>query len=130
MPYQKTQWNLDMEPPIDDDNLNKIEQGIYDAYNMAESSANLLGGHSVQTDVPQNAVFTDTTYSEVTTSQSGLMSATDKTKLNGISNGANKVNESSTNGNIQIDDAEITVYDESKLPFTVKNGMLCWVSNR
>ena len=34
--------------------------------------------------VPSNAVFTDTTYSTATTSSSGLMSASDKTKLNSI----------------------------------------------
>lgn len=55
---------------------------------------------------------------------------TEKTKLSGISTGANRVTASTTNGNILVDDAETTVYDESKLPFTVKNGMLCWVSNR
>ena len=32
--------------------------------------------------------FTDTTYSDATTSESGLMSASDKTKLNGIATGA------------------------------------------
>ena len=39
--------------------------------------------------VPSDAKFTDTTYSEATTSDSGLMSAADKTKLNGIAPGAN-----------------------------------------
>ena len=39
--------------------------------------------------VPSTAVFTDTTYSAATTSASGLMSATDKAKLNGIAEGAN-----------------------------------------
>ena len=33
----------------------------------------------------------DTTYSNATTSKAGLMSSTDKTKLNGISTGANKI---------------------------------------
>lgn len=33
----------------------------------------------------------DTTYSNATTSKAGLMSSTDKTKLNGIANGANKI---------------------------------------
>lgn len=40
--------------------------------------------------VPSNAVFTDTTYSDATTSTHGLMTAADKTKLNGISAGANR----------------------------------------
>lgn len=55
---------------------------------------------------------------------------TEKDKLATVSANAKKVSASNINGNIQIDDAETTVYDESKLPFTVKNGMLCWVSNR
>lgn len=40
--------------------------------------------------VPSNAVFTDTTYSVASGSINGLMSSTDKTKLDGIATGANK----------------------------------------
>lgn len=40
--------------------------------------------------VPSNAVFTDTTYGDATTSAHGLMTAADKSKLNGIATGANK----------------------------------------
>ena len=39
--------------------------------------------------VPSGAVFTDTTYSAATQSAQGLMSATDKKKLDGIASGAN-----------------------------------------
>lgn len=39
--------------------------------------------------VPSDAVFTDTTYSEVTTTTDGLMLATDKAKLDGIATNAN-----------------------------------------
>ena len=49
-------------------------------------------------------------------SASGAMSAADKTKLDSVSTGANKVEASSTNGNIKIDDVETTVYT---LPATV-----------
>ena len=49
-----------------------------------------VNGHTVNSDVPVNAVFTDTTYSDATTSAHGLMSAGDKSKLNGIAAGANK----------------------------------------
>lgn len=38
-------------------------------------------GHTVQSDVPSNAKFTDTTYSNATQSTDGLMSSEDKTKL-------------------------------------------------
>lgn len=40
--------------------------------------------------VPSNAVFTDTTYAVASGSTNGLMSSTDKTKLDGIATGANK----------------------------------------
>ncbi len=40
--------------------------------------------------VPSDAKFTDTTYSAATTSENGLMSSTDKKKLDGIATGANK----------------------------------------
>ena len=40
----------------------------------------------------------------------GLMSASDKEKLNGITAGANKVEASQTNGNIKIDGTETNVY--------------------
>ena len=46
----------------------------------------LLNGHSVGKNVPSDAVFTDTTYSNATTSTAGLMSSADKTKLDSLSN--------------------------------------------
>lgn len=52
----------------------------------------------------------------VTQSAAGAMSAADKTKLDGISTGANKVEASATNGNIKIDGTETAVYT---LPATV-----------
>lgn len=47
--------------------------------------------HSINSDVPANAKFTDTTYSDATQSAHGLMSAADKKKLDGIADGANKI---------------------------------------
>lgn len=44
--------------------------------------------YTLEKSVPSDAVFTDTTYSDATTSAAGLMSAADKTKLNGIATGA------------------------------------------
>ena len=43
-----------------------------------------VNGHTVAVDVPANAVFTDTTYAEATTSKSGLQSASDKSKLDAL----------------------------------------------
>lgn len=51
-----------------------------------------------------------TLHAAVTASTNGFMISTDKSKLDGISTGANKVTSSSTNGNIQIDGAETNVY--------------------
>lgn len=47
-------------------------------------------GFTLGASVPANAEFTDTTYDNATQSASGLMSSTDKTKLDGIDTGANK----------------------------------------
>ena len=49
----------------------------------------------VQTDVPAGAVFTDTTYSDVTDTVSGLMTGAMKQKLDGIAEGAEE--------NVQVD---------------------------
>ena len=55
----------------------------------ATTSTN-VNGYTVAKSVPSNAVFTDTTYDDVTTSTRGLMTAADKTKLDGIASGATK----------------------------------------
>ena len=47
-------------------------------------------------------VDTDTTYSNATTSVSGLMSSTDKTKLDGIATGANNYVHPTTDGNLHV----------------------------
>lgn len=52
--------------------------------------------HSINADVPSNAKFTDTTYSDATQSAHGLMSAADKKKLDGIATGATKITVDST----------------------------------
>ena len=46
--------------------------------------------YTLEKSVPASAVFTDTTYTNATTSADGLMSSTDKKKLNDIADGANK----------------------------------------
>lgn len=53
---------------------------------------------------------------EATTTAAGAMSATDKTKLNGVAEGATKVEASDTNGNVKIGGTETVVYT---LPDTV-----------
>lgn len=64
---------------------------------------------------------TDTTYSDATTSTSGLMSATDKTKLNGIATGA-EVNVQS-DWNVSDNTSDAFIKNKPTIP-TVNNGTL------
>ena len=62
-------------------------------YTLPTASASTLGGIKVGTNLSISSGVlsaTDTTYGNATTSASGLMSASDKTKLDGIATGANK----------------------------------------
>ena len=56
-------------------------------------SAAKVNNHTVNSDVPANAEFTDTTYLVATASNDGLMSVSDKIKLNGISGSYNQATE-------------------------------------
>ena len=51
---------------------------------IAENGAATPISHSINADVPANAKFTDTTYSDATQSVHGLMTAADKKKLDGV----------------------------------------------
>lgn len=81
------------------DNLAAFKRKLFDILNLkADKSeiptslpanggnADTVNGHTVNFDIPANAKFTDTTYSNATTTSAGLMSADDKTKLNNLSN--------------------------------------------
>ena len=46
--------------------------------------ATRINGHTIQSDVPANAKFTDTTYTAATASSDGLMAKADKAKLDGF----------------------------------------------
>ena len=52
----------------------------------------------------------DHSHDDATTSTSGFMSSTDKTKLDGIAEGATKTEASTTNGKIKINGTDTTVY--------------------
>lgn len=58
------------------------------SYASTSGDAATVGGFSVGVDVPANAVFTDTTYNAATSQADGLMSSTDKSKLDDIESGA------------------------------------------
>lgn len=47
-------------------------------------NADTVNGHTVKSDVPENAKFTDTTYLDATQIEHGLMSVDDKKKLDGL----------------------------------------------
>ena len=51
-------------------------------------NADTVNRHTVNADVPADAVFTDTTYEPATTSSDGLMSAADKKKIDSIADGS------------------------------------------
>lgn len=74
------------------DKLAGIEAGA-NKYTLPTASSSTLGGVKVGTNLSISSGVlsaTDTTYSPATTSADGLMSSSDKTKLNGIATGANK----------------------------------------
>ena len=54
-------------------------------YATSAGNASKVNNHAVNIDVPANAKFTDTTYGVATASSNGLMSSTDKTKLDDFS---------------------------------------------
>ena len=58
--------------------------------------------YTLEASVPSGAKFTDTTYSAATSSAAGLMSAADKSKLDGIAAGANNYTHPTTSGNKHI----------------------------
>lgn len=63
-------------------------------YSLPTASSSTLGGIKVGTNLSISSGVlsaTDTTYSAATQSAAGLMSAADKTKLDGIATGANKI---------------------------------------
>ena len=61
-------------------------KSVYDKNgNGVVDNAEKVGGHTVAKDVPEDAVFTDTTYEAASATSPGLMSAADYTKLSGFS---------------------------------------------
>ena len=67
---------------IDENKFMKKE--IYDVDNDGIVDNSLkVNNHTVESDVPANAIFTDTTYEIATKTNHGLMSASDKQKLDG-----------------------------------------------
>lgn len=88
-----------------------------------KNSISAMNGHTVKSDVPANAKFTDTTYPKVSDTADGIMSKEDKKKLSGIEENAqeNVIESITVNGvsatpkNKNID---LTIGDDNKLPLT------------
>lgn len=60
-----------------------MRKEVYDTNNNGiVDNAERVNGHTVDSDVPASAEFTDTTYSEASSEAAGLMSASDKAKRN------------------------------------------------
>lgn len=57
------------------------DERLTDARPANGGNADTVNGHTINADVPADAVFTDTTYEPATSSTDGLMSAADKSKL-------------------------------------------------
>lgn len=61
-------------------------KSVYDKNgNGVVDNAEKVGGYTVAKNVPEDAVFTDTTYEAASATSPGLMSAADYTKLSGFS---------------------------------------------
>ena len=84
--------------------------------------------YNLNTSVPADAKFTDTTYSNATQNSAGLMSASDKSKLDGIQNGADSVSftrnlTSGTKiGTITINGTGTDLYCETNTDTTYSNA--------
>ena len=62
----------------------KVTATAFNGNASSATNASKVNNHTVNADVPANAVFTDTTYDVATSSADGLMSAEDKQKLDDI----------------------------------------------
>lgn len=85
-----------------------------------------VNGHTVKSDVPANAKFTDTTYNDATTTSSGLMSASDKTTIENLKNGAvtgikGNAETKYRTGNVNITAKDIGINVDSALSSTSTN---------
>ena len=81
--------------------LNKTWSSNKINYELGSKQGTLTAGANIAIDVNGVISATDTTYSDATQSAAGLMSSTDKTKLDGIASGAqvNVIESISVNGN-------------------------------
>ena len=84
-----------------------VESAVWSGWARTADNGNAttVNDHTVESDVPANAKFTDTTYNVATTSANGLMSSTDKSKLDGIVSGATAVGKTTSGQTYTYNDA-------------------------
>ena len=85
-------------------------QGSLDKADSALQGVKLAGASSALTPDANKVVTVPNAVPTGTGETNGLMTAADKAKLDGITSGANKVEDSDANGNIKIDGVETNVY--------------------
>ena len=108
------------------DEIAKIKDGTTIVPKAGDAAT--VTGFTVGVNVPADAKFTDTTYSNATTLVDGLMSKEDKAKLDGVEANANNYvhpNDSSTR---HVSDAQIAAWDAKAstdlVEAGVKNGLM------
>lgn len=85
MSYTKTTWVDNSEPPISADNLNKIEQGIYDATEGLADKVDKVTGKGLSTNDYTDAEKTKLAGIDMTTKQDTLISGTNIKTVNSTS---------------------------------------------
>lgn len=85
MAYTKTTWVDNSEPPINAENLNKIEQGIYDATEGLAGKVDKVTGKGLSTNDYTDADKAKLTGIDMSTKQDTLVSGTNIKTINGSS---------------------------------------------
>ena len=91
------------------DEIAKIKNGTTIVPKAQDAAT--VSGHTVEINVPADAKFTDTTYTNATGSLDGLMSSEDKAKLDGIEANANNYVHPDNSSTRHVTDAQIAAWD-------------------
>lgn len=102
---------------LSDDVIQRVDNATGEVPKFKADGTVESTGFTLGTSVPADAVFTDTTYDPATTTEAGLMSAADKTKLDGIETGAD-VN---VLEGVQVDGTDLTIDANKKVNVTLSS---------
>ena len=111
------------------ENFTALSHGLYKITTNSNGAVTLGEAVTKEDLVALGLPGQDTTYQDATASKSGLMSASDKTKLNGIASGATKVQESASNGYLVINGSEVMVY-EPDTQTVLASGLYKFATNK